>query len=538
MFSGIDLWGEKETADMYQAEIGGKKIWTYKNMPANLYEAVKKNAEKYAGKAALIDSRDRICTYQDLLFRIDRFAEYLVGEKKIKKGDRVALMMFNSIEFCVAYIALIRIGAIVCPLPSKYKKPEVEALVRMAQVKMILCDKKFFTWFDEISAEMNVDRITVSDTEPGYGLEEYQTEKKISITGSSFLEDEILIMFTSGTTSASKGAVLKNYHLMHAAQAYKRVLELTEREVGIIPVPIYHITGLSALLGTFLVIGGTLILHARFQAEQVLSDVKRYGVTYMHCAPTVYLMLLEAKDKFPELPSLRLIGCGGAWIAKEKIKQYAQWLPDTRFCPIYGMTETASPGTIFPGNAANSKKIGSCGYPIPGLECKITAENGTELPNGEMGEICLRGSTIIERYLDKGNELISEDGWLQTGDMGYLDEDGYLFICDRKKDIINRGAEKVPSIDIEKAIYELEGIREAAVVAMEDEIFGEVPAAAVSCQSGYHYTQEEVQQLLIAKLAKYKIPVKILFLEDVPKTVNHKIDKKAIKLLFKKEEET
>lgn len=532
MFSGMKLWNEDVTRNMYLTRIGDKKLWTYKNMPRNLYEALKKNANRMPEKAAFIDNWGREYSYGNFIEKVDKFAQYLYEEEQIHKGDRVALMLFNGIEFCVAYLSLTKIGAVTCPLPSKYKEPEVNALAKKAEVKLIICDRNFYSWFNDFCKEKNIERIQVDSVEEGYGLEAYLTNGTVTETSLPELTDDVIIMFTSGTTSVSKGVVLKNYNVMHAAYGYKGTLRLSEEEVGIIPVPIYHITGMSALLGTFLVIGGTLVLHTKFEARRVLQAVQEYGITYIHCAPTVFVKLLDEKENFPSLPSLRVIGCGGAYIAKEKIKAYHQWLPNVKFHTIFGMTETTSPGTVFPGDMSQHQLSESCGWPIPGLACKVVDEMGEEVPNGIAGEICMSGNTITDRYLDTGNELITEDGWLHTGDVGYLTDEGFLFICDRKKDIINRGAEKVPSVDVEKAIYELDSVKETAVVGIPHEFFGEVVAAVISCKQGYELTEEQVKEFLSYRLANYKIPVKILFMENIPKTVNSKIDKKYIKTLF------
>ncbi|GFI08517.1 long-chain-fatty-acid--CoA ligase [Lachnospiraceae bacterium] len=199
---------------------------------------------------------------------------------------------------------------------------------------------------------------------------------------------------------------------------------------------------------------------------------------------------------------------------------------------VYGMTETSSPGTVFPYDAATSIYPGSEGKPVPGMEIKIADEEGNEAPEGTVGLVFLRGANICEYYYHLDTPLITKDGWLNTGDMGYINEDSYVFIVDRKKDMINRGGEKIWCTDVEDELMAIEGVRDAAVAGIPDAVYGEAAAAVVVLEEQAHLTQEDIKERLKGRLARYKIPEQILFVEAVPKTPGLKTDKRRIKELF------
>lgn len=532
MFAGESLWGDAWRENMEKRVILGQEYLLYKNVEKNLYDALVKTCGRFPDKPAIVDNYGRACTYQEFLGKVDRFAQYLYEEKGVGPQKRVGLMLYNSTEFCVAFLALIKLGAVTVTLPSKYQKPEVLSLAEKAELDGVICEKLFYDWFVDFGQEKQLFLLKSEDASLGYGLAAFEKEK-ITIQESLGAEDDdVIIMFTSGTTSQSKGAVLKNFNMMHAIISYQRVLRITPEDRSIIPVPIYHITGMVALLGLFLYSGGTLYLHKQFDAKRVLDCVVENKLTFIHSSPTIFILLLAEKEHYPELPSLRAFACGSSNMAKEKLKELHTWIPNMSFFTVYGLTETSSPATIFPADAAVSPYIGSSGRPIPGTEFKVVDDNDCEVPNGEKGEVVIRGSVILNRYLNLKTDALSEDGWLKTGDIGYFNENGFLFIVDRKKDMINHGGEKVPSFDVENEIYKMEQVHETAVVGVPDECFGEVVGAAIALKEGVTLTEKEIQEFLKDKLAKYKRPKKVMFLDEIPKTPNGKINKRKIKELF------
>ena len=318
---------------------------------------------------------------------------------------------------------------------------------------------------------------------------------------------------------------------MNAVATYQKILNITADDISVIPIPIYHVTGMVALLGLFIHCGGTLYLHKIFNARRVLQCVKEHNITFLHASPTVFSMLLEEKDLFPSLPTLKQFACGSSNMPKEKLTAIHNWLPHSVFHTVYGLTETTSPATIFPGDASTSPYIGSSGFPVPGTVFEIRDDNGAPLKDGQIGEIWIHGNVVLTSYYKTDTPSL-KDGWLGTGDLGYFNEKGYLFVVDRKKDMINRGGEKICSFDVENEIYKLKGVNEAAVVGIPDDVYGEVAAALVKLDPGSDLDEPKIQALLHKKIAKYKIPKRILITDEIPLTPNGKIDKRAIRKMF------
>lgn len=252
----------------------------------------------------------------------------------------------------------------------------------------------------------------------------------------------------------------------------------------------------------------------------------------MHGSPTVFGMLLDYQKEFPKLPTIRTLACGSSYLPVETLKKLHQWMPEMKLQNVYGMTETSSPGTVFPYDAATSIYPGSEGKPVPGMELKVLDEQGNEAPNGTVGIVFLRGANICEYYYNLDTPLITEDGWLNTGDMGYINEDSYVFIVDRKKDMINRGGEKIWCTDVEDELIAIKEVRDAAVVGIPDAVYGEVAAAVVVLEEPGSISEESIKEQLKTRLARYKIPERILFVDAVPKTSGLKTDKRKIKEMF------
>lgn len=534
MYDGKALWSSRLALQMEQRQYHGLTYETYAGLPENLYDALRQTVLRDPQKRCLVDDDGTEITFAQFLDYVDQFADYLALRAGIRPGDHVALMMYNSLEFCVSFLALVKIGAVTLPLPSKFRQQEVCSLLEKADPVCVICDRAFADWM--LPMERDGLRVLVSGGAAGvYALADILRDFSAPaehVMCRAEAGEAAILMFTSGTTSLSKGVVLTNFNIMHAVVSYQKLLEITSQDSSIIAVPIYHVTGMIALLGLFLYVGGTLYLHRTFQAKRVLQCVLDHHVTFLHASPTVFSMLLLEQASFPELPSLRAFACGSSNMPKEKILALHRWLPQMAFRTVYGLTETSSPATIFPGDAAVSDKIGSSGLPIPGTYFRVMDEDGRELPPGQVGEIQIRGSVVLREYYQMQIPALSGDGWLSTGDLGYFTEDGYIFLVDRKKDMINRGGEKICSYDVENELYRLPGVEEAAVVGVPDALYGEVAAAVIKCAPGVELTQEEIQAQLRVKMAKYKVPAHIRFVDEIPTTPNGKIDKKKIRQMF------
>lgn len=525
---GSCLWPEQVRMGMTTVHMLGREYETFTELPTGMYYALKESAVKFPDRVCVINDFGIKYTFSQVLELVDDFSEVLYGTYHVRPGAHVALLLYNSIEFCVAFFALNRLRAAAVPFPTKYKKEEIFSLIQKSDLDGMVCDRDFCGWFKQEFTDMPFFLIKADCHCGEYSLPRVVSRERIPTDIKPESEDMAVLMFTSGTTSFSKGVMLSNFNIMHAVSVYQRILEITEKDSTIIPVPIYHVTGLIALLGLFVFAGGSIRLHKYFDAKRILSDTKRFGVTFLHGSPTVFSLLLQEKGEFPSLPSLRALVCGSSYMPVKKIQELHNWLPDMKFHTVYGLTETSSPAAMFPGDAYGSPYIGSSGLPIPGVSFKICDDSGNCLPIGQIGTVYVKGTVVLYGYYKMQTESL-EDGWLDTGDLGYLNEESYLFIVDRKKDMINRGGEKVCSYDVENELYNIDGIAEAAVVGIPDELYGEVPAAMLVLEEEAVLTPDDIKEYLKGRLAKFKIPVKMIIVDALPLTANSKIDKKKIR---------
>lgn len=532
MYNGTQLWKDRLSLSMVKKTLkNGREIETFAGLPKTLYEALEDSAKRDPGKCALADDLGRKLTYGELKEEVDQLAGCLKYRFQVKKGDQVALMAYSSCEYVTAFLAIIKLGAIAVILPTKFKEQEIHSLVERSDLKCLICDQKYEAWFEE-EVRKGVALVRIALSEEAFAFDVYKKEGGYPVDPpEGGYEDVAVMMFTSGTTSQSKGVMLTNYNFMHAGKVYQTIFHVTSQDATVIPVPVYTITALSAVIGMFIYTGGTIHLQRTFRAAQVLACIRDHQLTYMHAAPTVCTFLLEEKENFPKLPSLKRIVCGGSRMPGRTIQKLHDWLPDCEYHNVYGMTETTSPGTIQPDNAVDSKEMESNGLPVPGLVYQVIDDEGKEVPSGQPGEILVSGACIMEGYYQLDTPLY-QNGWLDTGDVGYFTEDGYCYILDRKKDMINRGGEKLTSMDVEDQLYQMEGIAEAVVVGIPDETYGEVPAAMVKLEKGAAWDEAGIRQYLRSRLAKYKIPTRILFVEKIPLTPNGKVDKKRIRTMF------
>ena len=530
MIKGNDCWSADKISGMRTVSISGRELSVFCGVPVSPYSMLTETAKSHGKKAAIIDNWNRSYTYCELLTKVNQFSSHLQS-MGVNKGTHVGLLLYNCAEFAVAFLALSRLRAVTVPLPGKYQKPEVLSLIERGDVTALICDEHFGPWFNECPS---LDIILCKNCAQNYGfshlpipagqgIREYSQPSEL---------DTAMILFTSGTTSQSKGVLLKNYNITHSIEAYRRVFQITDQDKALLATPMYHVTGIIALLGLFIYTGGTLWLLNKVEPRRMLQCAVHNDLTFIHASPTVFHLLLEHRDEFSSIPSLRKFACGSSNMPVGSINKIKAWLPQVDFHTIYGMTEVSSPATIFPTGAAQSPYNTSSGVPIPGLNIKIIDELGHEVENGQLGEITMYGTNVLETYYNLKCPSLSEDGWLRSGDIGYLNDDGYLWVMDRKKDMINRGGEKICTVDVENALCSIPEINEAIVAGIPDEKYSEVPVAAVKFEKGCSISKEEIRIRLGTQFAKYMIPTQYIFLEDIPRTVNGKPDKKAVKQLF------
>lgn len=539
MINGSDYWDDLLEQPLVNKRFEGKSYNTFKNLNTSMYDVIKKQNEIIPNKTVIIDSDEKKYTFKDLLVQADRLADYLFNDLKLRAGQRVGTLLYNSIEFVCLFLAIQKIGAILVPMPTKYRKREIESLLSASQCSLLIAEEKYEPFIEEMK-DKNILCILTEEVRTSMLKKHEFSNKNDSddVIENKDIEKTALLMFTSGTTSESKAAVIKNYHIQHAINSYESILALTQEDSTILAIPGYNVTGLIATICLFLKTGGLMKIHRIFDIHLLLEEIKKERITFLHASPTIFTLMLQESDSISELPSLKTLVCGSSNMPITKIKKLKKWLPQVSFRTVYGLSETTSPATIFPKDASESEYIGSSGRAIPGLEIKIINDEGGEAEKEAKGEIYVRGTNVINQYDKNSTDLITEDNWLKTGDIGYLNKDDYLYVVDRKKDFINRGGEKIYCFELENILHDVEGVDEATVVGKEDNKYGEVPIALVKLWPNTQLDADELKKMLASQLANYKVPKSIYFVNHIPKTANGKVDKKEIKkdISFKKGE--
>lgn len=526
MISGKNCWSPSLQRGMSTRYVSGKELYAFDDMAPSLYHQLAQTASSYPQLTAIVDDWGRPTTYERLLSLTDDFAAFLATEKGLGHGSLVALIMHADLEFVVALYAISKLGAVCVPIPTKYREREVTSLLDIAKPDAVIAGEEFEDWASDFPVDPKM-CVWSRGVEDGYGFDGVCGYTYPAVRASGSASDPAIMMFTSGTTSAAKGVVLRNYNLVFATMIYQRLMGTTVDDSCLVPIPIYHVTGLVALLAQFVFVGGTVYLHRRFDARRVLQCVRDEGITYLHGSPTSFAELLPLREEFPSLPSVRAMLSGSSYEPVSKMRAFHEWMPTATFQVVYGMTETSSPALLFPWDSATSIYAGATGKPVPGVDAVLLDEEHHEVPTGEVGELALRGTCVTEGYFHHDSGDLLPGGWLLTGDMGYANDEGMVWIVDRKKDMINRGGEKVWCSALEEVLCETPGISEACACGMLDDLYGEVPVALCVRQAGSHVTEDDVKAALKGRLAHFKIPVHVAFAEKIPQTRGEKPDRRA-----------
>jgi fatty-acyl-CoA synthase len=345
--------------------------------------------------------------------------------------------------------------------------------------------------------------------------------------------DVAIIMYTSGTTGLPKGAMLTHNNILWNNLNAMLAFGGSRDDVILSVAPLFHIAGLNVMtLGSFHV-GSTVVLLRNFDPGQVLTDIQRYKATYMFGAPAMFLFMSQHPQfADADLSSIKNLICGGAPVPETLIELYGAIGID--FCQGYGLTETA-PFSAFLTPEWATSKLGSAGQPPLYSDTRIVDDNNRELPRGERGEICLSGPNIMKGYWNRPEasaEAIDKEGWFHSGDVGYVDEDGFLFICDRLKDMVISGGENIYPAEVEGALYKHEAIAEVAVIGLPDEKWGEAVTAVVVLHADQEMTIEELREFAETFLARYKLPSRLHIVEALPRNPAGKVLKFELKALL------
>ncbi|MEU8651445.1 long-chain fatty acid--CoA ligase [Streptomyces sp. NPDC048737] len=464
-------------------------------------------------------------TYAEL-DRLSAQAAALLRTEGLRAGDRVALMLPNVPEFVVLYYGILRAGGIVVPMNPLLKARETEYHLRDSGAVLL------FEWYAapgegaQGAAAAGVRHIPV---EPAAFAAELAPLEPHHDTATVAGDDIAVLLYTSGTTGRPKGAALTHAGLRHNTEVnVTDVQQLTPEDVVVGCLPLFHIFGQTCTMNTAVLSGASLTLIPRFDPAVVFEAIARDGATVFEGVPTMYAALLQhPAGAEAEVSSLRMCISGGASLPVELLHEF-----ERRFgCAVlegFGMSET-SPVVSF-NHADRPRKAGSIGTPIRDVEVRLLDDDGRDVAPGEVGELAVRGPNVMKEYWNRPEETAATvpDGWLRTGDLARQDEDGYLFVVDRKKDLVIRGGYNVYPREIEEVLHEHPAVALAAVVGVPDERLGEEVAAAVVPRAGAEVTAAELQEFVRERVAAYKYPRRIWLTDSLPMGPSGKILKREI----------
>ena len=448
----------------------------------------------------------------DMLARVERAAAALHA-RGIRTGSVIALALPNRAELIIALFAAWRLGAAVTPINPVLGPTEAAYQVADAGAVLVVTE--------DGDRDLGVPNMVVTELDA--------SDAAVPPMGEHSTDDLALLIYTSGTTGSPKGVMLTHANLDAMTASFVEWLELSANDHSLLVLPLFHANGI--VLGTLspLRAGGQVSITGRFSRDRFFSDVERLRPTYFSAVPAIYALLASLPEHVrPDTSSLRFGVCGAAPMPAESIERFERRFGVT-IVEGYGLSETTCASTINPLRGV--RKPGTVGLPLPGQQIAVIGEDGQALPQGDVGEVVIAGPVVMAGYLGKPEETARTivDGWLRTGDLGRFDEDGYLQIVDRIKDMIIRGGENLYPKEIENALYTHDDVREAAVVGAPDPVLGEIPVAFVSLRPGATVSAEELIAHTRSILAAFKCPARITILQELPKNPVGKIDKPTLR---------
>ena len=470
--------------------------------------------------------------------KANRFANLLLG-KGIKKGDKVAILLMNCLEWLPIYFGILKTGALAVPLNFRYASDEIEYCVNLAEVNILVFGPEFIGRVEEIADSISRNRLLlyVGENCPTFA-EDYNSltancsSQSPSVTLTD--EDNAAIYFSSGTTGFPKAILHNHESLMHSARVEQNHHGQTKEDIFLCIPPLYH-TGAKMHWFGSLLSGSKAILLKGTKPEYILDAVSQEKCTIVWLLVPWAQDILEALDNGTlkpedyELSQWRMMHIGAQPVPPSLIKHWKTYFPHHDYDTNYGLSESIGPGCVHLG-IENIHKVGAIGKAGYGWEVKIVDENRDTVSKGSVGELAVKGPGVMTCYYNDPQataEVLSEDGWLFTGDMAQEDEDGFIFLVDRKKDVIISGGENIYPVQIEDFLRTYNAIHDVAVIGLPDKRLGEITAAIIELKPGLECTEEEINDFC-HKLPRYKRPHKIIF-ADIPRNPTGKIEKPKLR---------
>lgn len=503
----------------------------------NFYEMITANAEQEAKKTLIFIDDEKISN-MDFLERVDSFGRFLV-HSGIKKEDKVALVTPNSSEFLIAFFAISKIGGVVVPINNMLKEDEYTYILNDAEAKMLISSLKFVKQTQNLQETSSIEKTVWIDDLPQTQGEHFLFSEAMSIPPfndklnvDGKLDDLAVLIYTSGTTGHPKGAMLSYKNIFSNLYGGAERFDLSKKDRFIVYLPMFHSFTLSISVLLPIFIGGSMvIIPSVLPFSNIIKQTLLKRVTVFLGIPDVYNALVRAKLPwyFLWFNSVHAFISGGAPLSEDTLTKFNAIFKRAKILEGYGLSE-CSPAVAV--NPISKQKPLSIGLPLYGYKVKIVDEEMIEVPRGEVGELIVKGDCVMLGYWKRptATDETIINGWIKTGDLGKIDDEGYIYIVDRKKDlIISKGINIYPR-EIEEVLYHHPSIKAAAVIGIKDEKSGEVPVAYVELDPEKEImTESGIKIYLKQHLANFKIPKTIHFLDELPKTATGKVLKRALK---------
>ncbi|WP_406944348.1 long-chain-fatty-acid--CoA ligase [Halobacillus sp. SY10] len=518
------------------------------HVPLILTEFLDRAVQLYGEKPAIIDE-DWTLTYRELNARVNQLSRGLES-LGVKKGDKVAYLAPNSTEMLEGFYGVFQLGAVMTPLNTRLKPADYRFILEHSESKVLLVDHTLLPLVQEVVQDLpSIEKVIVHGDPSKEGYESWLSQFSPDRFERAAIEETDIasLLYTSGTTGNPKGVLLSHRsNYLHALSSMHH-LRVSDQDTLLHVLPMFHVNGWGSPF-YYTANGATQVMLRKTDPQLIVEKVEKHKVSVLHMAPTVLNMVIGAyEEKQPSIDhEVRVVIAGSAPPPAfvRKVEEDLKW----KFVQVYGMTEISplittselrSMDVDRPAEERYRLKA-KAGYSMIGSQVKVVDELGEEVPSDgtSIGEIVTKSNNVMEGYyknVEATHEAI-RDGWLHTGDMAVVDDGGNIEIVDRKKDVIISGGENISSIEVEATLYEHPSILEAAVVAVPDEKWGEVPHAVVVVKEGETLSEEEVILFCREKLAHFKAPTSVTFIEELPKTASGKIQKVVIRKKFWKDQ--
>ena len=493
----------------------------------NIAQNVERAATFFPDKPAVVFEGSQI-TYKDMNARVNRLANAL-NPRGITKGDRIALYLPNIPAFVISYLASVRIGAIAVSVNSMLKAEELNYILNDAGAVLLFTVGELIENVNPAQYPALRQIVVCEGDASGHPtLDELLESSPETFIGTDMdPQDPAVLLYTSGTTGFPKGATLTHGNVVSNIWTTVHQAGFASDDRMILFLPLFHVFGQNFIMNATFLAGATLVLHRRFVPDQVLESIRKDKVTMFFAVPTIYILLLNMDLDPADLATIRYEFSAAATMPHEISVRWTE-----RFGrPVYegyGLTE-CSPFACYNHDLVH--KVGSVGTPVENFEIKIFDENDQELPLGHWGEICIRGPGVMQGYWNTPEETARalRNGWLHSGDIGTMDDQGYVFIVDRVKDMINVAGLKIWPAEVEQCLYRHAAIMEVAVYGTPHPEKGEIVKAAIVLKEGEKATADEIKAYCAEHLAVYKVPAEVEFIESLPKSATGKILKRILR---------